>query len=246
MRTLHSWSAACVVAAFLIIGTPQANAADVSVGADLASAYVWRGVTLNDGPVIQPSIDVAGPGYIGLNVWGNLDLDDYNDTLESGEFSEIDLTASYAIPVEGFALGIGLIEYLYPDAPEGAADAGTREVYAEAGYDIFDALSVGGFFAYDIDEVNDFYANVSTSYKMDVSEDLSMSLTGVIGFAGDDFSSGADSGAHEYNVNLSASYLAMENTELGAYVAYTDSVDDDVLIDQETDFYGGVSAYYTF
>ena len=53
-----------------------AQAADVSAALDLNSAYMWRGLTFNDGLVAQPSIDVAAPHGIGINVWGNFDIDD--------------------------------------------------------------------------------------------------------------------------------------------------------------------------
>ena len=246
MKNLHATLAACVVAGVLIIGTPNAHAADVTVGANVNSAYVWRGITLNDGAVIQPSIDVEGPGNFGFFVWGNFDLDDFDNSLESGEFSEIDLTASYAIPVDGFDLGVGIIEYLFPDSGPGASGVGTREVYVEAGYDLTEELAIGSFVAYDFDEVDDYYANVSASYAIMVSEELGLALTGLIGFAGDKFALGPDSGVHEYDISLAASYAASANTELGAYVAFTDSADSGVLPDQKTDVYGGISAYYGF
>ena len=100
---------AVAVAAGAALAGP-ALAADATVGLDLNSAYVWRGITFNDGAVLQPSVDVAHPSGAGVNVWGNMDLDDYSGAVESGEFSEVDLTLYYAIPVEGWDLSVGDIE----------------------------------------------------------------------------------------------------------------------------------------
>lgn len=239
-------SALCGLA--VMIGA-QAQAADVTAGVDVNSAYVWRGITFNDSFVAQPSVDVAHESGLGFNVWGNFDLDDYgsgtNTIVESGEFSEIDLTVSYAIPVDGFDLGVGYIEYLFPEA---GPSANTREIYAEIGYELGEGVSVGGFVAYDFDEVDDVYGNISAAYGYSVSEELSLELAGLIGFAGSDFSSGADSGAHEWQVSVSGAYALSDTTELGAFVAYTDSVDSDVLTDAaaDVDVYGGLSVYYSF
>lgn len=223
-----------------------ANAADVTVGADINSAYVWRGITFNDGFVIQPSVDVASESGIGVNVWSNFDLEDYDGALESGEFSEVDLALSYAIPVEGFDLGVGVIEYLFP-----GVEGSTRELYVEAGMEFVEGFGGGVFVAYDFDEIDDVYGNVSLAYGMDIDEKLSMEVSGVLGAAGSDFAAaygGDGSGLFDYNVALGASYALNDATELGAFLAYTDSLDSDVLVDaaSDVDFYGGFSLYYAY
>ena len=91
----------------------NAYAADVTGGVDFASAYVWRGITFNDGMVAQPYLDVASAGF-GINIWGNMDIDDYDNTLDSGEFSELDLTLSYGFSLDPVDVRLGYIEYLFP------------------------------------------------------------------------------------------------------------------------------------
>ncbi len=64
------------------MGAP-AGAADVSAGADLYSAYIWRGITLGGSPVLQPWVDVSGIKVaeqvsFGFNVWSNVALSDWN------------------------------------------------------------------------------------------------------------------------------------------------------------------------
>jgi hypothetical protein len=226
---------------------PPSLAADVTAGADLNSAYVWRGLTFNDGFVLQPSVDVTAPAGIGFNVWGNFDLDDYDGAVDDGEFSEVDLTVSYAIPVDGFDLGVGVTEYLFP-----GNDGSTREVFVEAAVGVAEGWTAGAFLTYDFDEVDDIYGNVSLAYGMDLDEKLSMEVAGLVGYAGSDFAAfyadGTDGGLFEYQVSLSAAYVLAADTELGAFLAFTDSIDDDALPDEavDTDIYGGFSVYYQF
>jgi hypothetical protein len=113
------------LSAAVLMSAGTAFGADVTTAIDVNSAYVWRGITFNDGYVVQPSMDVAA-GNFGFNVWGNLDGDDYDDSLDSGEFSEIDLTLTYAVEAGPVGLTFGYIEYLFPttDATVGVDEEG--------------------------------------------------------------------------------------------------------------------------
>ena len=57
--------------------------AGVDVTMDLASAYVFRGITFNDGVVFQPGIEASGLGLpeaygaVAVGAWANYDIDDY-------------------------------------------------------------------------------------------------------------------------------------------------------------------------
>ncbi|HSR87586.1 MAG TPA: hypothetical protein VLL07_01425, partial [Pontiella sp.] len=110
-----------MIAAGLVASVATAS---VDVTLDLASAYVFRGVTFNDGAVFQPGIEASGLGLpeeygaVAVGAWANYDIDDYGDTLESSEFSEVDWYLSYSLPtfVEGLDLFVGYTEYTYPAA----------------------------------------------------------------------------------------------------------------------------------
>ncbi len=254
MKKVHTMKIVAAAIAVSLGTVAAASATEVTVGADVSSAYVWRGITFNDGFVVQPSVDVAGPAGLGFEVWGNFDLESvygrFTDEegfttkvkeLESGEFSEINLALSYDIPVDGFDLSVGLIEYLFP-----AGDASTREVYAEVGFDLGHGFELGGFVAYDFNEVEDFYASLSLGYEYEVDENLSLGIEGVIGAGGKDATAGGESGLHEWMVTVSGAYALNGSTELGAFLAYTDSLDSKALPSQKVDFFGGVSLYYSF
>ena len=98
-----------LLAAF--IAAPAANAAvTTEYSLDLVSAYVWRGYSVTDGLVLQPSVTSSHESGFSLNIWGNYDLDDVNGA--AGDFIEVDITLSYAFPSEGsFSAEVGLIEY---------------------------------------------------------------------------------------------------------------------------------------
>ncbi len=216
------------VAALGLAAAPAS--ADASYSLDFASAYVWRGITFTDGAVWQPSVTASNDSGFAINVWGNLDIDDANDM--SGEFNEIDLTASYGFGSDAVSAEVGFIEYLFPNT----SFAGTREVYLSLGFDVTASPSISVY--YDIDEVKDFYANVGVSFGGDVSDALAWSVDVSAGYAGDDFAAaygGASGGMYDGNVTFGLSGGAWS-----AFVSYVDALDDDALPEQPVDFLAGI------
>lgn len=143
-----------VLSAIGAIGAKGALAADVTGKVDVNSAYIWRGITLNDGLVVQPSLDVAA-GNFGVNVWGNVDIDDYDNTLDQGEFSEVDITLTYSVSAGPAGIKGGYIEYLFPETDKGGAP-GTREVFLDLSTAPADNFTIGLAGYYDFDEVDDY------------------------------------------------------------------------------------------
>jgi uncharacterized protein (TIGR02001 family) len=221
-------------------------AADATVGLDVNSAYVWRGITFNDGMVFQPSLDVTKGGF-GLNVWGNIDGSDYDDQLDSGEFSEVDLTASYGFDFEPMDITIGYIEYLYPTT-EDTGSLGTREVFASFGMDIIENLSTTLAVYYDFDEYEEVYANLSLAYSASLTDVVSLDLGTGIGYAGGEYTADGDAGFFDYIVSAELGYSVNDSLNLSAMVAYADSADEDKLPEEATDtnFFGGVRITYGF
>lgn len=105
----------------------SAQAVDFAAGADVKSAYVATGTTVNDGFVFAPWVDIYGV-KVGdttlpflVDVWGNMDIEDDFDKscLKSGEFSEIDLTFQLDLgalwtPAEKFSWSVAYVGYYYP------------------------------------------------------------------------------------------------------------------------------------
>ena len=159
-----------------------AMAADVTL--DFASAYVFRGVTFNDEAVFQPGIEASGMGVpeeygsVTVGAWGNYDIGDYDDNLESSEFSEVDWYFSYSLPalVEDLDIFVGYCEYTYPNA-EGGAD---KEANAGLGYAI-GGLGLGATVYWNIGGggIDGYiYYEFAAEYGFDITEELSASIAG--------------------------------------------------------------------
>lgn len=130
--------------ATLATGLPGALPAQVTLGADAGvfSAYVWRGLSLTNRPVLQPdgwlSVPVAGGSFL-LSGWANVDLgryDDASDELSEGggtgslNVTEVDLTAEYGHGLGGGVTGaVGAILYLFPNDAGFTDDLNTTEIY---------------------------------------------------------------------------------------------------------------------
>ncbi|MFP4532482.1 MAG: hypothetical protein ACLFNS_07350 [Desulfobacterales bacterium] len=236
---------ACVVVLsllFLALGAAgTAFGAEATAGADVASAYVWRGITFNDGLVVQPYVDVAAGNGFAINVWGNYDIDDYDNTLDDKEFSEIDLTLSYGFSLEPVDITVGHIEYLFPNG-----GAGTSEVFLSAYISPIDGISAGIDAYYDYDEVEDYYVSASLSYDVTLDSGLGLGAGASAGYAGEDFTLGPDDGLHEYTFSVNASYPVTDAIGFSAFIAYTDTFDEDVLPDQDVDLFGGGGFSWSF
>ena len=245
----HKWVVMVFVAA-MVGGFQPVWAADVTGAVDFNSAYVWRGMTFNDGFVAQPSVDIAKGGF-NLNVWANLDIDDYDDTLDSGEFSEVDLTASYGLTVGMVDLRFGYIEYLFPTTDAGGAP-GTRELFASAGMSLPAGFAVSLDVYRDIDELKEWYTSLGLTYAYEINEKLSLEAGASVAYAGDDYCADGSAGLYDYNLSFSVGYTITSEWSVSAFIKYTDSLDSDNLADKDDDgpldvkTYGGIGVTYTF
>jgi uncharacterized protein (TIGR02001 family) len=206
---------------------------------DFASAYVFRGVTFNDGPVIQPGLEVSGLpipeewGSLAIGTWANFDLSSYGGALEKNEFSEIDYYLSYSLPVSVVDLSVGYCEYTYPNG--GSAD---REMSVSVGKDI-NGLYPSLTYNYGLDGAieGSSYIAGGLDYGMDLSDALSASAGVSIGYL---IADEGDDGFNDATMTIGLSYALGENWALNGSVSYVAQLDDDVLTDEayDTEFYG--------
>ncbi len=228
----------------------QATAATATAAMDVNSAYVWRGLTFNNGLVLQPSIDVSANGFA-VNVWGNYDVADYDGAVDDNHFSEVDLTASYAFKLGVVDATVGVVEYTFPSTATSNAPS-TGEIFAGLGYDLGAGFVVSTKLYYDFDQVDDFYLTAGLAYAYTLNDKTTLGLSGVISYAGEDFASaygnGTDSGFFNYVLTASVKYMVTDKFGIGANINYTDSMDNDVLADSKVDttLFGGINLTYTF
>jgi uncharacterized protein (TIGR02001 family) len=219
--------------------TAAVATAGVDVTMDFASAYVFRGVTFNDGPVFQPGIEASGMGLpeeygaVAVGAWGNYDIDDYGGLLSSSEFSEVDWYASYSLPtvVEGLDLYVGYTEYTYPGA-EGGAD---KEGNLGAGYEIA-GIGLGYTAYFNVGGgAKDVYNEFTLGYGLDLSEELALGLGASAAYLAADE---GDSGLHDGSLSADLSYALGEVWSVGASIAYIAQLDDEILVDETVDVDG--------
>jgi uncharacterized protein (TIGR02001 family) len=147
---------------------PEGLSASAEVGA--FNKYIWRGFQLNhDSIVVQPSVTLSCKG-ISINEWANVDTNP-----DAGrKWNETDSTLSYDTNLGPVALGAGYIYYNVRDADD------TQEIYLSAGYDTF--LSPRLTVYKDIDAVPGYYFNFGLSHSIKLSEDVSLDLSGGVGY----------------------------------------------------------------
>lgn len=257
----HGALAAAIAAALGAPATVEAGETSAGAEAALMSAYVWRGQVLNDEPVVQPAVTVGAAGFA-LNFWGNLNLTD--NVNASGEFSEVDITLSYApsLPIDAWSLDMGVSHYTFPNTiveteagAEAAAD--TTELYAGVSREgvITPSLTV----YYDFNQVDGFYLVGSLSYAAPLErlhEALSLELEFATGYGDGDYNQayfGIDSSkVNDGLVSATLGYAANENLSLSGILAYSWFWDagirdaaSEIYFDKDQVF-GGVLVSYGF
>lgn len=85
----------------------------MSVGVDLVSRYIWRGLNVGDAPSVQPSVSFGIKGFE-VGTWGAYSL---SNDITGGD--EIDLWVGYAVELAGGgAIGLLVTDYYFPNAGE--------------------------------------------------------------------------------------------------------------------------------
>ncbi len=248
-----------LAAGVMMMSAGTADAADVTVGSDLASSYVWRGITLNKDAVVQPWVDIAHPSGVALNIWANFDLGDDDGTFEKREFSEVDFDVSYTHDFELASVTVGYIEYVYPNQiwsievveDEAVVERATadREAYVHVGGEPVPGLGVAVTVYQDLSNSEGTYAVLSGSYGHDVIEGFSLALNGSVAYtARGALNEPLKSGWHDYKVGVAADMAVMEDVAVHAFVNYVGTLDSDVLPSAAVreDVYGGIGVYHMF
>jgi uncharacterized protein (TIGR02001 family) len=233
MKKLLAMTAAVSLAA-------MTASAGTSVNIDFASAYVFRGVTVFDDLVIQPSAEIDGFGMpeeygtIALGIWGS--SAPYSDSYD--KLHETDWYLSYTLPelVSNLVLSVGLTEYQY-NFP-----GGQTELNFGAGYALGDFM-LGSTINFITDDATpgggaekQTYIDFFADYAIEVSEDLNVNVGGLIGliFQGDNVPL-RDDGFNQYELYGDLIYSINEMWSIGGSLMYIGQIDDSVLLDIDYD-----------
>ena len=219
---------ATTMAAFLVAQVASAISATV----DIASAYVFRGETFNNGIVVQPGVEGEVAGYT-VGAWANVNIDSVAG--EPDDVSEIDLYIAKELgSVAGWDIGAGFCEYTYP----GVAGNGESELSLSA------SGTISGF-----DVSVAAYADIaeeSTPNFYEVSTGGSTSLAGValdygisLGYSADEED---DGDALETGVGYVAYSVSYDTAGGTISATYIDGRDDDIVaVDESLVFAYGIS-----
>ena len=209
------------------------------------SKYIWRGQRLTDGWSLQPAATV-GIGGFSFNFWSTIDLTAVNegDALflpenpaappgdhngMKGQFSEIDLTFSYALEAGPASLDMGAIVYTFPNRT--ASLPSTVELYGGASFgDVF--LSPGATLYIDVDETGKsgstglyFLMDAGHMFLIGVPKFPVLELSGSLSVVNSGFSQFyygiSESGFHDASVSLSAPIILGEHWSLSPFITYS-------------------------
>jgi uncharacterized protein (TIGR02001 family) len=196
---------------FSLILTVDSVYAQVEVGVDISSRYVWRGTDFGASPSIQPEISYT-VGGLTIGSWAAM------ATNGNPAGSEIDFFLSYAIPTSFGDLELVVTDYTFPEDPTGAYFSSSSHfielgagfsgneklpisfftgvfvtndddysIYSELGYSVGSLDLMLGFTPaasdlYDTRKAGIIAAGVGTTREIKVTDYFSFGLTGTVMF----------------------------------------------------------------
>jgi uncharacterized protein (TIGR02001 family) len=104
-KSLRSLSLLSLLGLSLLLA-PNVAAQSFSLGADVVSRYVWRGVDFGESAAIQPALEFSAEGFA-IGAWGSYALDD-------AAANENDLYISYSIDTGSGSVAFGVTDYFFP------------------------------------------------------------------------------------------------------------------------------------
>jgi len=224
---------------------PAETGNSASASAAVMSTYMWRGLRLSEGVVVQPSVDF-NYGAFNMNMWANYDADtNAEDYPEDGSVvNELDVTLAYALPLEALDVSVGYIYY-------SVLGTDTQEAYVSASKGLGPVTPYVNFY-YDYDLGTGSYTQAGLDYSSQLSENLSLSLGGYVSYlaynkvVGSTEADGEYKDMHNAEVSVALAYTAGD-LSIEPMVAYTFPLSDaaeEAMTDGKGDdshVYGGVT-----
>ena len=234
-----------IMAAVLVAGV--ASAVDFGATADFASAYVWRGATVNDGLVFQPGASISGLpipaeyGAITLGTWGNYDIE--QNTVGKHELSEVDYYATYALPIKVVDLSATYTEYHYLHGVDTDREVALAVGKAIGETGLYPSLTVN--YGLDGGVKEDWYIQGGLGYTKNLTEALTLSSSVKVAYMIDD---AGPEGFNDATASVGLAYALTENWSIKGSLNYVAQLDDNVLTDDEYDkpVYGMLGVACTF
>jgi len=222
---------------FFFLGTGAVSSADQVYEFAVRSPHVWRGITLRDFAVANASVTIRFPNGFAAQLWLGLDLGDGDG--RRGEVQEIDIDLSKTWDLESAQLTAGIVELIFP----GGIDP-TGEVYFK--WQAKRLLRPGINVYYNYDLLRDVFAEFTLSHRWRESDIWSPSVSGQVAYSGADYArffDGSKAGLHHWGLQLDLDHQ-MPRKNIKFRLGYSRSIDEEVLPDQPSRFWGGI--YWSF
>jgi hypothetical protein len=216
---------------------------EASVGFDLWTEYIFRGVAIQDNnPMYNPSVSFSYKGFSAY-YWGA-----YGDGPVAGEhYEENDYGVDYTLGLMNDKLSVtaGFVMYHYPDD-----SAETYEFYALASYDCFLSPSIAYY--WDFDQIGASYMSLGISHSFDLGQyvklkepmSLGLDLSASLGI---DFEyNSSDTQLNDILLGVSVPFQVTENFEVHAGLQVSIALSALNDIGQGNELIGNVGGSFSF
>lgn len=160
--------------------------------ADVYSAYVWRGIVINDHPVLQPEGIVGWQdeviGAFSFGVWSTMNLTSRHDGATpagkdaTGKFSETDFNFNWNRDLGPLNLELGWNYYYY----KYDCDLNINELYALVTYNN-DFVTPYIQANWDVDESTSLYTTFGLNREFGLTDRLTLGLDAALGWGSTDY-----------------------------------------------------------
>ena len=218
-------------------------ASSTSANLALATQYWFRGVPQSEEPVGQADATITVPlrngDSLAFTTWGNGQLS--NSTGDAafpdstgGEFTEIDVTGTYARKIGAATVFGGVISYNFPNVGPSTQELMGGVTFGSADQEISHTLTL----FYDYDLADDFYLTYGVGHVEALDDRFTLAISGLVGFMGEGQSElyfGVDhSGLSDVSVTGLLNYQHDEFTTMYAKLTAV-AVPDSALREAEED-----------
>jgi hypothetical protein len=154
MKKMNRVAAIIVLLVGLAAVPAMTMAQEVSVGADIVSSYVWRGLDCGDGAAVQPYVEFGSGGFA-IGAWGSY-------AIGSDGAPEADLYLGY-----GFENGLylGLTDYFFPGDGVEYLDTDNHTFEVNLGYEV-GPVSLGANMYFDDNSNDDMYFELGYDFGL--------------------------------------------------------------------------------